>query len=164
MAELPAIVATLLPQLGGSIVGFKAAREFDSDWQKKLIRAPWSPPGWVFGPMWTALYSGMGFASYLVWRDGNGFKGPAALPLAAYGTQLALNWAWTPLFFGCHSPKWGLIDISLLDVAVWTTTALFYKVNRNAGHLMIPYISWLAIATSLNYYIYKHNPEEEKEE
>uniref|UniRef100_A0A0A9XKE2 Translocator protein n=1 Tax=Lygus hesperus TaxID=30085 RepID=A0A0A9XKE2_LYGHE len=154
---LGAIGATVLPNVGGWVGGIAVMKSY-SGWYKTLKKPSWTPPRGAFGPVWTMLYSGMGYASYLVWRDGGGFEG-AALPLTAYASQLALNWAWTPIFFGCHSPKWGLVDITLLTITAGATSVLFFQVNQTAGLMMIPYLGWLGVATSLNYWIYANNRE-----
>ncbi|GFO06241.1 translocator protein [Plakobranchus ocellatus] len=115
--------------------------------------------------MWTLLYGTMGYASYMVWRDGGGFGGDAALPLAWYGTQLALNWAWTPIFFGCHSFKWAFVDIVALWGAIAGTIYMFHGVNETAGYLMIPYLGWVTFAGVLNFTIWRLNPSvEDKKE
>jgi translocator protein len=97
--------ASVLPNLGGLVMGFinkKAIKE----WYDKLNLPKYRPPNWVFGPVWTSLYTCMGYASYLVWRDGGGFAGAARGPLALYAAHLGLNWAWSPVFFGARSVKW----------------------------------------------------------
>jgi benzodiazapine receptor len=97
--------AMLLPNIGGWVSGIQTRKHIKS-WYETLELPKCRPPNWVFPPMWTSLYTAMGYASYVVWKQGNGFSGPARIPLMLYGTQLALNWAWTPIFFGQHQLKW----------------------------------------------------------
>uniref|UniRef100_A0A182XDR9 Peripheral-type benzodiazepine receptor n=1 Tax=Anopheles quadriannulatus TaxID=34691 RepID=A0A182XDR9_ANOQN len=155
--EIAKIVgAVLLPQLGGFVNG-KLTRTQITEWYNHL-NFPWfKPPNWLFAPVWTALYSGMGYASYLVWKTGGGFGGPAQLPLALYGTQLALNWAWTPIFFGLHQLKWSVVEILALTGSVAATGVAFYRINPLAGYLFVPYFAWCAFASALNYQIYSLN-------
>lgn len=109
----------------------------------------------------------MGYASYLVWRDGGGFKGESAkLPLALYGTQLALNWAWSPIFFHYHKLNWSSVEILLLTGSAAACGVAFFKVNHVAGWLFAPYVAWLCFASALNLRIWWDNREaiEDKKE
>ncbi|XP_059159210.1 translocator protein-like [Physella acuta] len=154
--------AIFLPQIGAIAAGFRSSGSIET-WYEGLKLPSWRPPNQVFPPVWTALYCSMGYASYLVWRDGGGFGGDAALPLAAYGTQLALNWAWSPIFFGAHSLKWGLIDIVFLWGGIAGTTYLFHGINETASYLMLPYLGWVSFASVLTYRIWRDNPDPKKE-
>ncbi|CAH0769948.1 unnamed protein product [Bemisia tabaci] len=153
--------ATILPNIGGMAGGY-FVRESVKTWYPTLKLPSWRPPNYYFGPVWTTLYSSMGYASYIVYRDGGGFSGPAKLPLAVYGTQLALNWAWTPIFFGAHNLKLALIDIAALWISAAATSYLFSRVNKTAGLLLLPYLAWLTLASALTYTIYRDNKPEIK--
>lgn len=117
-------------------------------WYAGIVKPWWTPPAWVFGPVWTTLYTLMAVAAWLVWREG-GWKAQGRA-LGLYLVQWALNAAWTPLFFGLHRPGWALADLLALDLAVLATLVAFARVRRVAGLLLFPYALWLALATSLN--------------
>lgn len=149
-------LGVIIPNIGGIAGGF-ITRGNNMMWFEGLKLPSWKPPSKVFGPVWTALYCSMGYASYMVWRDGGGFGGDAAMPLAWYGSQLALNWGWTPIFFGMHSPKWALAEGICMWVAVAGTIYNFHFVNETAARILLPYFGWLTFANILTFKIWRDN-------
>ncbi|GAV06507.1 hypothetical protein RvY_16482 [Ramazzottius varieornatus] len=152
---LPAI---LIPNLGGWATGLLTRTEIKS-WYENLRKPSWRPPNSAFPIVWTSLYSAMGYASWLIYRSGSWAN--VKLPLTLYGTQLALNMLWSPLFFKAHRMKLALVDIGLLWVNVAACIFTFHPVNKTAAYLMVPYLGWLTLASALNYWIWKENPEED---
>lgn len=111
----------------------------------------------LFFPAWTILYIAMGFASFIVWKKGDGFQGRAKVPLIIFIIQLILNWFWTPIFFGLHALLWAFVEIVVLFVFIVITTALFYKIDFIAGSCLLPYIAWVSFAATLNYSLWDLN-------
>ena len=126
------------------------------EWYASLEKPSWNPPGWVFGPVWTALYTMMAVAAWLVWRKG-GWCGQRQ-PLLLFHAQLALNALWTPLFFGLHRPGVAFAEIVLLWLAIATTLAAFRPVSRLAAWLLAPYLAWVSFAAALNLTLWRLNP------
>jgi tryptophan-rich sensory protein len=123
-------------------------------WYAQLAKPSFTPPNWVFGPVWTTLYILMAIAAWLVWRD----RAPARTrALAAWGVQLALNLAWSLLFFGSHRIGLALAEIVLLLLAIAATIALFAPLSRVAAMLLVPYLAWVAYATALNFAVWRLN-------
>eukprot|EP00241_Pyramimonas_parkeae_P009717 CAMPEP_0114250826 /NCGR_PEP_ID=MMETSP0058-20121206/14915_1 /TAXON_ID=36894 /ORGANISM="Pyramimonas parkeae, CCMP726" /LENGTH=143 /DNA_ID=CAMNT_0001364529 /DNA_START=210 /DNA_END=641 /DNA_ORIENTATION=+ len=129
-------------------------------WYTTLKKPSWTPPNWLFGPAWTFLYTCIGGASWLVWKQGGWAQ--QALPLSVYIGQLALNMAWSPLFFGAHEMGLAFVDL----VGMWGGAAacipLFHKVNPLAGYLMVPYLAWVSYAGALNLNIWMNNKQQGK--
>lgn len=124
-------------------------------WYQELTRPAWNPPGWVFGPVWTLLYTLMGIAAWGVWNEA-GF-GAGAVPLALFGVQLALNGLWSWLFFAWQAPGWAFAEILVLWVAIAATLLAFYRVKAWTGYLLVPYLLWVSYAAALNGWIWWMN-------
>lgn len=126
------------------------------DWYAQLQKPPWNPPGWIFGPVWTALYILMAVAAWLVWKRG-GFKAQRAA-LSLFLLQLLFNALWSPLFFGLHNPGLALVDLLLLWGTLLATLVAFGKVSPTAGALLVPYLAWVTFAGALNWALWRLNP------
>ena len=126
-----------------------------ADWYAGLRKPEWTPPAWLFGPVWTVLYLSMAVAAWLVWRR-VGLSG-AAVPLAVFGMQLALNLVWSIIFFGLNNIGLALVDIVLLWLAIVATIFAFRHVSVLAGWLLVPYLIWVTFAAALNLSIWSMN-------
>ena len=125
-------------------------------WYTTLEKPGFTPPNWVFGPVWTLLYALQGVAAWLIWRAGLDRR-IVRLALGLFATQFVLNIAWSPAFFGLESPILGLVVIVPLWFAIVATMAAFSRVYRRAAALLVPYLTWVTFATALNYAIWTLN-------
>jgi len=126
-------------------------------WYAGLAKPPFTPPGWFIGAVWTVLYLLMGISLFLVLEKGRK-RTEVREGVLLFGVQLALNVAWSFLFFGLQSPLAGLAGIVLLWIAILATILRFRVISRPAAFLLIPYILWVTIATGLNGAILLLNP------
>lgn len=123
---------------------------------QQLERPGWSPPGWIFGPVWSGLYLAMGVAAWLVWRR-HGLGGPR-LAFLLFLAQLALNALWSWLFFAWHDGASAFADILLLWALIVVTVIAFWRLQPLAGALLLPYLGWVSFAAVLNYDLWQRNP------
>ncbi len=135
----------------GALGGWATAQSV-AEWYPTLNKPTWTPPPWVFAPVWTMLYILMGLAAWLVWRKGN-----ARTAMVLFGVQLLLNLAWSFLFFGARSPGLGLVDIVVLWLAIAAMIFAYFSKSRPAALMMLPYLAWVSFATALNVAIYALN-------
>lgn len=138
------------------LLGAAAVAPAVPSWYAGLLLPPFAPPSWVFGPVWTVLYALMGAAAFLVWRSG-AERAAIRSALRAFWAQLALNAAWTPIFFGLRRIDLALIEIVVLLAAVAVTARRFARVRAAAGWLLAPYLLWVAFATMLTWAIWIRN-------
>ena len=137
------ILCLVVSSVGGAIT----ATSVDT-WYQSLEKPSFNPPDWVFAPVWTALYILMGIAAWRIWRlRATENTGKA---LSIFGLQLGLNLSWSILFFGLQRIDLALIEIFILLVTIVINTIVFWRVDRLAGLIFVPYVLWVTYATILN--------------
>jgi tryptophan-rich sensory protein len=154
--QILGLIAWLVVSYGASLVGAVASMQAKS-FYGELLQPAWSPPPWLFGPVWTVLYGLMAIAAWLVWRSGGFRTHPIAL--SVFLGQLILNALWSWLFFAWHLGAWAFVDIVLLWILIVATLVCFWRVRPLAGILLLPYLLWVSFASALNYALWQLNPQ-----
>ncbi|CAD2079246.1 putative TspO/MBR-related protein precursor [Jeotgalicoccus coquinae] len=145
MNKLERITDIALPVIGGSVVGLLTTKHAKADFEK-YKQPPFSPPKEAFGIVWPILYTTMGIARTITKSSRKDTEANAYV----YYSQLGLNYLWSVLYFKFKLRGTALIESYALFASVLLTTVAFYKTNKFAGLLLIPYVVWTAYATYLN--------------
>lgn len=149
------LIVFLVVTFAAAAIGSIATSASVKTWYPGLAKPAWTPPGWLFAPVWTLLYGAMAVAAWRVWRRQTG---PAAFGvLRLYGAQLALNALWSVLFFGLRRPDLALFNIAGLWLLLVLALVRFWRVDRVAGALWAPYVAWVSFASALNAAIWNLN-------
>jgi len=138
-----------------SALGGWATASSVGTWYQTLAKPDFNPPDWVFAPVWTALYLMIAVAGWRAWRRGGA---EARRALVVYAVQLVLNLSWSYVFFGARLVGPALLVIAALLAAIVANALLFWRLDRWAGMLLVPYAAWVSFATLLNAAIWRLNP------
>ncbi|MCW3976047.1 MAG: tryptophan-rich sensory protein [Candidatus Bathyarchaeota archaeon] len=148
--ELIRLIISILICNSAGFIGSIFTSSTIPTWYNSLEKPSFNPPNWIFGPVWTTLYTLMGISAYLVWSQGlHGSQVKTALII--FAAQLFLNAIWSPIFFGLRALFAAFLVIVVLWIAILLTILIFYKISTIAAVLLIPYILWVSFATILNY-------------
>jgi len=142
--------------LAAGIGSLGMAGEDTWQWYEQLNKPFFQPPDWLFGPVWTVLYTLMAVAAFFVWQKGIDKK-PVRVAIACFAVQLVFNALWTLVFFGLHSILGGLIEIILLLAAIIVAIIRFKKVSSLAAIFMLPYFAWVGFAALLTAFLFALN-------
>jgi len=151
-----AFLINIVITLGIGVLGGLATSESVKTWYPTLNKPSFNPPNWLFAPVWTSLYILIGIAAYLVWIKRDKI---AHFPrvLAIYFIQLILNLCWSFIFFSLYEIGFALFEILILLIVIVVNAIAFYKIDKWAGYLFIPYILWVGFASFLTYSIFMLN-------
>ena len=169
------VVSILICEMAGVAGSFFTAPAIEA-WYVKLEKPFFSPPNWIFAPVWTILYLLMGISLFLVWKKNWGIIIPAGEPerkswnpistklwrgswreenaILIFALQLVLNILWSVIFFGLKSPSIAFVEILMLWFAILYTIVNFYRISKPAAYLLIPYILWISFASILNFFVW----------
>lgn len=142
----------LLSVVGGAASGLATP---PGPWYQSLAKPSWTPPPWLFGPVWTVLYIMIGIAGWMIWSRRAAPRGRMGLSL--FAVQLALNFVWTPVFFGLRAPGPAFAVILALLACIVATIAVAWRTERMAALLLLPYAAWVSFASALNFALWRMN-------
>lgn len=151
-----AIVAVLLFEILGWASGYVSNSGYGNDWFDSLAKPSFMPPGWAFGVVWPILYAMLGISVAMIVALPGSRERMTALTL--FWVQMALNFAWSPIFFGARDLTLANYVIVIMAVIAAVAAGKFYRLHRVAGLLMVPYLLWLVFAATLNTTIINLNP------
>lgn len=151
--DLPGLAAWLALTFSAAVAGSLLTAPGLRGWYEQLVKPSWTPPDEVFGPVWTVLYAAMGVSAWRVWRA----PAPAGRALAVFAVQLALNVAWSGVFFGLRQPGAAVGVIAALWAAIALTIREFRRIDGPAAWLLVPYLAWVSFAAALNLVIWRAN-------
>lgn len=155
LKPLALIINIIIPLSVGAIAGWGTAKSVKT-WYPTLIKPSFNPPNWLFAPVWTILYILIGVAAYLVWINRSKII-HFPRTVAIYFIQLILNLAWSFIFFYLHEVGFALAEIILLLIFTIVNAVIFYRINKWAGFIYIPYILWVSFASFLTFNIFLLN-------
>lgn len=148
------IVCIAVPLIVGSVSGLFTAKEING-WLLTLNKPSFNPPNYLFGPVWTALYTLMGISLFLIYKSPLGPERTRALWI--FALQLFLNFWWSIIFFAFHSPFWAMVEIICLWMCIAWMILSFLKVKPVAAYLQIAYLLWVSFASLLSISIWRLN-------
>ena len=152
-SQLVGLLGWLLVAFAAAAVGAVASADA-AVFYERLDKPAWAPPAWLFGPVWSALYSLMGVAAWLVWRSAASKKGALGLFLA----QLVANALWSWLFFTWHQGALAAVEVLILLALIVCTAVAFWRSSRLAAVLLVPYLLWVSFASLLTWSVWQMNP------
>lgn len=154
--DLPKLVAAIAISQAAGLIGSAFTFSAIPTWYATLTKPTFSPPNAIFGPVWTILYTLMGIAAYLVWRQG-AKKRAVRTALLIFGIHLLLNALWSVIFFGLRSPLLAFGEIILLwGMIIWVILA-FRRIDTRTTLWLLPYLAWVSFAGYLNFTIWLLN-------
>lgn len=149
-------IASLALCQGAGIIGSFFTANAINDWYQYLNKPSFNPPNWIFGPAWVTLYTLMAAALFLIWKEGlKNKKRKEAFIL--FLIHLCANAAWSIVFFGMRNPFLGFVNIIILWAFIILVLLRFYKINKTAGWLLVPYFLWVSFAAVLNFSLWQLN-------
>lgn len=136
-----------------AVVAVMAAKYTPGAWYGGLAKPWWTPPNWLFGPVWSVLYVMIAVAGWLTWHAQE-----ATLARLIWTLQLVLNGIWSPIMFGRHDIGLALVVIVAMLISIMSFVAVTWRRQRSAALLFVPYLAWVGFATALNFAVWRLNP------